>query len=89
MNYWLVKQEPESYSFEDFQKDKTTIWDGVRNYQARNYLKEMKKGDKVLYYHSGKQKAVAGISEIVKEHFTDPGSEDERWVAVELKSIKN
>ena len=83
MKYWLVKQEPEKYSFDDLLKDKKTIWDGVRNYQARNNLRDMKKGDKVLFYHSVSEKSVVGIAEVSKEHFPDPS--DENWLVVEIK----
>jgi predicted RNA-binding protein with PUA-like domain len=85
MNYWLVKQEPETYSFDDLLKDKKTVWDGVRNYQARNNLREMKKGDRVIFYHSGKEKAAAGLAEVSKENFPDPT--DENWLAVELRPV--
>ena len=86
MNYWLVKQEPEKYSFDDLLKDGATVWDGVRNYQARNNLREMKKGDKVLFYHSVSEKAVVGAAEVSREHFPDPA--DEKWIAVEIKPIE-
>ena len=86
MNYWMVKTEPSSYSWEDFQAKGEDVWDGVRNYQARNFLKEMKKGDLVLFYHSGKDKAVVGVSEVSEEAFPDP--KDEAWVAVKLKVKK-
>ena len=86
MNYWMVKTEPNSYSWEDFQAKGEDIWDGVRNYQARNFLKEMKVGDLVLFYHSGKDKAVVGVSEVSEESFPDP--KDEAWVAVKLKVKK-
>lgn len=86
MNYWLVKQEPDSYSWDDFVKDGATDWTGVRNFQARNNLKAMKKGDKVLYYHSNIGKEVVGIAEVSKEAFPDPT--DEKWVATELKPVK-
>jgi predicted RNA-binding protein with PUA-like domain len=88
MNYWLVKQEPESYSFDDFVKEKKTDWTGVRNYQARNYLKEMSKGDEVLYYHSGGEKAVVGFATVSKPAFADPTADEDGWVAVELKAGK-
>ncbi len=88
MNYWLVKQEPESYSFDDFQKDKKTDWTGVRNYQARNFLRDMKKGDDVLFYHSGGEKAVVGFATVSKEAFQDPTTDEEAWIAVELKAGK-
>ncbi|MDX5339789.1 MAG: EVE domain-containing protein [Cyclobacteriaceae bacterium] len=90
MNYWMVKTEPTSYSWEDFQAKGEDIWDGVRNYQARNFLREMKKGDLVLFYHSGKDKAVVGVAEVSEEAFPDP--KDESWVAVKLKvkrALKN
>ena len=85
-NYWLVKQEPDSYSWDDFVKDGATDWTGVRNFQARNNLKAMKMGDKVLYYHSNIGKEVVGIAEVSKEAFPDPT--DEKWVATELKPVK-
>ena len=88
MNYWLVKQEPSTYSFDDFQKEKKTDWTGVRNYMARNFLRDMKKGDSVLFYHSGDEKAVVGFATVSKAAFTDPSADDEAWVAVELKAGK-
>lgn len=86
MNYWLVKQEPEKYSFDDLIKDKKTIWDGVRNYQARNNLRDMKRGDKVLFYHSGSEKSVVGVAEVERESFPDPI--DEKWIVVEIKPVQ-
>ncbi|HBR55991.1 MAG TPA: EVE domain-containing protein [Blastocatellia bacterium] len=86
MDYWLVKQEPSSYSFEDFQKEGKTDWTGVRNYQARNNLMAMKKGDEVFFYHSGSEKAVVGFAQVSKPAFPDPT--DEAWFAVELKAGK-
>ncbi len=86
MKYWLVKQEPEAYSFDDLIKDGKTDWTGVRNYQARNNLREMKKGDKVLFYHSISEKSVVGIAQVSKEEFTDPT--DEKWIAVEISPIE-
>ena len=85
MNFWLVKQEPETYSFDDFLKDGKTDWTGVRNYQARNNLREMKAGDKVLFYHSGAEKSVVGLAKVSREEFTDPT--DEKWIAVEIKPV--
>jgi predicted RNA-binding protein with PUA-like domain len=85
MNYWLVKSDPETYSIDNLKNDKKTSWDGVRNYQARNSLKEMKLGDLVLIYHSQIEKAVVGIATVSKEYFQDPTTDEERWVAVELK----
>jgi predicted RNA-binding protein with PUA-like domain len=88
MNYWMVKQEPGSYSFDDFVKDKKTDWTGVRNYQARNFLRDMKKGDEVLFYHSGDEKAVVGFATVSKPAFQDPTADDDAWIAVELKAGK-
>jgi predicted RNA-binding protein with PUA-like domain len=86
MNYWLVKQEPEAYSFDDLVRDGKTDWTGVRNFQARNNLQEMKRGDKVLFYHSISEKAVVGLAEVSREHFPDPT--DEKWFAVEIKPLE-
>ncbi len=88
MNYWLVKSEPGAYSWQRLVKDQKTIWDGVRNYQARNNLKEMKKGDLVLFYHSVNEKQVMGICKVVKEHYPDPTTDDERWVVVEVEPVE-
>jgi predicted RNA-binding protein with PUA-like domain len=88
MAYWLVKSDPESYSWDDMIKDKKTAWDGVRNYQARNNLKEMNKGDMVLFYHSVQATEVVGITKVTREYFQDPTTEDERWVAVDLEAIE-
>ncbi len=89
MNYWLVKSEPFKYSWEQFRKDKRTFWDGVRNYQARNNLQAMEKGDQVLFYHSNEGLAVVGIAEVVKTAYQDPTTEDDRWVVVDLKPVRN
>lgn len=86
MNYWLVKQEPESYSFDDFVHDGKTDWTGVRNYQARNNLRAMRAGDQVFFYHSGAEKSVVGVAEVSREEFPDPT--DEKWIAVEIKPLK-
>ncbi|MFN4234721.1 MAG: EVE domain-containing protein [Bacteroidia bacterium] len=88
MKYWLVKSEPFKYSWEQFLKDGKTFWDGVRNYQARNNLKAMKKGDLVLFYHSNEGLNVVGIAEVVKEHYQDPTTDDKNWVVVDLKPKK-
>lgn len=88
MAYWLVKSEPSVYSWEQFEKDKQTMWDGVRNYAARNHLKLMKKGDEVLYYHSNEGLAIVGIAKVAKEHYQDPTTDNEAWVAVDLKPFK-
>jgi predicted RNA-binding protein with PUA-like domain len=88
MNYWLVKSEPEKYSWEKFNKDGRTFWDGVRNYQARNNLREMKEGDLVLYYHSNEGKAVVGIAKVAKEFYQDPSTSDPNWVVVDLIPVE-
>ena len=84
MNYWLVKSEPSAYSWQQLVKDGKTLWDGVRNYQARNNLKAMKEGDLVLFYHSVTEKQVMGIARVVREHYPDPTTDDERWVVVDI-----
>jgi predicted RNA-binding protein with PUA-like domain len=89
MNHWLLKSEPVKYSWDQMLKDKKTFWDGVRNYQARNNLKEMKKGDLCLYYHSNEGKEVVGIVKIVKEYYQDPTSEDTNWVVVDVAPFKS
>lgn len=88
MNYWLVKSEPFKYSWDNLVKDGSTFWDGVRNYAARNHMKNMKKGDQVLYYHSNEGKEIVGYAEIIKEHYQDPTIDDDRWVAVDIKPVK-
>lgn len=88
MDYFLVKSEPFKYSWEQFNKDGETFWDGVRNYQARNNLKAMKKGDLVLYYHSNEGKEVVGLAKVIKEFYQDPTTEDERWVVVDLAPVE-
>lgn len=86
MNYWLVKTEPGTYSWDDLVRDKKTVWDGVRNFQARSNLKAMKKGDIVFLYHSGEDKAVIGLAKIAKEGYPDPKDKD--WVVVEISADK-
>lgn len=88
MSYWLVKSEPFKYSWDQFTKDKKTGWDGVRNYAARNNLKAMKKGDQVFFYHSNEGLEIVGIAEVVKEHYQDPTTTEEAWVAVDLKPLR-
>src|SRR6059058_5088644 len=85
---WLVKQEPEIYSWDDFVRDGRTDWTGVRNFQARNNLRQMKAGDRVLFYHSGTGKCVVGIAEVAKAAYADPTAGDPQWVAVDLKPVK-
>ncbi len=88
MNYWLIKSEPFKYSWDQFENDGQTFWDGVRNYQARNNLKAMKKGDLLLWYHSNEGMEVIGIAKLVKEYYQDPTTEDANWVVVDVKPLK-
>lgn len=88
MNYFLVKSEPFKYSWDQFNKDGQTFWDGVRNYQARNNLKAMKVGDLVLFYHSNEGKEVVGIAKVVTEYYQDPTTEDTKWVVVDLAPVQ-
>ena len=87
-SFWLVKSEPAKYAFADLQRDGSTVWDGVRNNQAALYLKAMKIGDQVLYYHSQEGLAVVGIAEVAREAFIDPTDPAGRFVAVELKPVR-
>lgn len=87
LGLWLVKQEPETYSWDDFVRDGRTDWTGVRNFQARNNLRQMKAGDRVLFYHSGTGKCVVGIAEVAKAAYPDPTADDPQWVAVDLKPV--
>jgi len=86
MNYWLMKSEPGTYSWDNLEKDKKTVWDGVRNFQARANLKAMKKGDIAFFYHSNIGKEIVGIAKISKAHFPDPTNKD--WIAVEIAPFK-
>ncbi|MEO7723928.1 MAG: EVE domain-containing protein [Chthoniobacterales bacterium] len=86
--HWLVKQEPEAYSWDDFVRDGLTTWTGVRNFQARNNLRAMRKGDAVFFYHSVSEKAVVGIAQVTREAFPDPTAKEGDWSAVELKPVK-
>ncbi len=88
MNYWLIKSEPFKYSWEQFVKDKKTFWDGVRNYQARNNLKAMQKGDLAFFYHSNEGLEIVGICKVVKEYYQDPTTEDPNWVVVEFSPVR-
>src|SRR5437899_13064029 len=83
-NFWLVKQEPSSYSWSDFVAEGQTSWTGVRNYSARNNLRKMQKGDEVLFYHSGDDKAVVGIARVTKTAYPDPTATEGDWSAVDL-----
>ena len=87
-NYWLVKQEPDSYSWSDFVAEGQTAWTGVRNYTARNNLRKMHTGDEVLFYHSGEDKAVVGIARVTRPAYLDPTAKEGDWSAVDLAPIK-
>lgn len=89
VHYWLVKSEPHKYSWEKFNDDGRTFWDGVRNFQARNNLKAMKEGDLVLFYHSNEGKEVVGVAKVVKEYYQDPTTEDANWVVVDLAPVES
>ena len=87
-NYWLVKQEPESYSWETFVKEGKTSWTGVRNFSARNHLRAMNKGDLVFFYHSVSEKQVVGLARVDREAYPDPTASDGDWSAVDLAPVK-
>ena len=86
--YWLIKSEPSTWSWEDQVQSKIDMWDGVRNYQARNNLMKMKKGDHCFFYHSVNEKSVIGIVEVHKEHYPDPTDNSKRFVAIDVKALK-
>lgn len=87
-NYWLVKQEPEDYPWSALVKDGKTAWTGVRNFQARNNLRGMKKGDLVLYYHSGSERSVVGIARVEREAYPDPTASEGDWCCVDLVPVQ-
>ncbi len=88
MAYWLIKSEPFKYSWQKFQEDGRTFWDGVRNYQARNNLKAMKEGDLLLWYHSNEGLEIVGIAKLAKEAYQDPTTDDTNWVVVDVEPYK-
>lgn len=88
MAYWLVKSEPFKYSWDQFVKDGSTSWDGVRNYAARNNLRDMKKGDEVFFYHSNEGLEIVGIAKVSKEAYPDPTTDEAAWLAVDLKPVR-
>lgn len=88
MNYWLVKSEPSVYGWDQFVKDKKTSWDGIRNYAARNNLRDMQAGDEVLFYHSNEGVEIVGTAKVVKKAYQDSTTEDPNWLAVDLKPLK-
>jgi predicted RNA-binding protein with PUA-like domain len=88
MAFWLIKSEPEVYSWDQLVKDKHTRWDGIRNYAARLHLRSMKKGDPVFFYHSNKGTEIVGIASVIKEAYQDPTTSDPSWFAVDIKPLK-
>jgi predicted RNA-binding protein with PUA-like domain len=88
MQYWMVKQEPEDYSWGDLERDGRTAWTGVRNFQARNNLRGMKRGDSVLFYHSVTEKQVVGLAKVAKEAYPDPTAKEGDWSCVDLAPVK-
>ena len=88
MAYWLVKSEPSVYSYDQLVKDGKTVWDGVRNYAARNNLRAMKKGDKVFYYHSNEGMEIVAVAEVARAAYQDPTTDDPNWLSVDLKPYK-
>ena len=88
MRYWLIKSEPNTWSWDDQIKENITMWDGVRNYQARNNLMSMKVNDLCFFYHSVNEKKIVGIVSITKEHYTDPTDKTKKFVAVDVKTKK-
>ena len=88
MKYWLLKSEPDAWSWDNQVKEGASMWDGVRNYQARNNLKEMKKNDLCFFYHSVTERSIVGIVKVVKEYYSDPTDKTDRFVVVDVKAIK-
>lgn len=88
MQYWILKTEPETFSFDDLMKKTAEMWDGVRNYQARNNLRQMQSGDLCLIYHSGKEKGVVGLGKIVRTAYPDPTADSEQWVCVDVAPVR-
>lgn len=88
MAYWLAKSEPSVYSWDDLVKEKQTCWSGIRNYAARIHMRNMKKGDEVFFYHSNEGVEIVGIAKVIKEAYPDPTTDDDRWVAVDLKPVR-
>jgi predicted RNA-binding protein with PUA-like domain len=88
MAYWLFKEEPDHYSLEQLFRDKRTVWDGVENNLALKHLRSVQKGDRVLYYHTGTEKAVVGVMEVVKGPYRDPTRDDARFVVVDVRPVR-
>ncbi|MEK7264177.1 MAG: EVE domain-containing protein [Bacteroidota bacterium] len=88
MNYWLVKSEPDAYSWKKFLEEKQTVWSGIRNFQARNNLRTMKTGDNVLFYHSNVGKEIVGVAKVIQEAYQDPTTKETAWLTVDLQPIR-
>ena len=88
MAYWLVKSEPFNYSWDDLVREGQTCWSGIRNYAARLHMRNMKKGDEVFFYHSNEGTNIVGIAKVIKEHYLDPTTDDDRWSAIDLKPVR-
>lgn len=88
MNYWLLKTEPEDYSFDDLLREKRATWDGVRNHQALGFMRNMKKGDQVMIYHTGKERAIAGFAQVVRDAYPDPNQDDPKIVVIDIRAKK-
>ena len=88
MQYWILKTEPETFSMEDLMSKKQEMWDGIRNYQARNNLRNMQLGDLCLIYHSGKERGIVGLAKVVKTSYSDPSSDSDQWVCVDVAPVK-
>ena len=88
MAFWLMKSEPEAYGIDDLRREGSTLWDGIRNYQARNFMREMEIGDRGFFYHSQKDKAVLGIVEVIAKAHPDSTTDDDRWECVDIKAVK-
>lgn len=88
MARWLVKTEPDEYSFEDLQRAGRDVWDGVRNHAALKHMRSMKLGDEVLVYHTGKERAIVGLARVVREAYPDPEADDEKWIVVDLEATR-
>jgi len=86
--HWIVKSEPFKYSWDDFVNEKRSMWEGVRNYQARNNMMAMRTNDLVLFYHSNEGKEIVGLARVVREHYPDPTTDDTRWVVVDLEPVE-
>jgi predicted RNA-binding protein with PUA-like domain len=87
MQYWLLKTEPDTFSYDDLEQKASEKWDGVRNYQARNFIAQMKPGDHCIIYHSGKRPAAVGIAKVVSEPYPEPEANDLRWLCVDVSAV--